>query len=80
MGLFNYLMKNIAKDWDPMVSVVVGQEQDYLLNDLPNTSYGPDSVFERLLTRNTLCMSVGLGTNWTPFIHYLDYINENYAL
>ena len=20
-------------------------------------------------------MSVGLGTNWTPFIHYLDYIN-----
>ena len=74
----NYLIKhNIGKrSSDPMVSVIaIGPEQTSLLKNLPRTSYGHDSIFERLLFRNTICMSVGLGTNWTPFIHYLDYIN-----
>ena len=24
----------------------------------------------------TICLSIGLGPNWTPFIHYADYINQ----
>tara|TARA_B100000674_G_scaffold54690_1_gene38035 strand:+ start:3743 stop:5350 length:1608 start_codon:yes stop_codon:yes gene_type:complete len=74
----NYLINNKIglRSPDPMVSVItIGPKQDSILKNLPNNSYGHDSIFARLLDTSTLCMSIGLGTNWTPFIHYLDYIN-----
>ena len=77
--LSNYLIKQEIglRSIDLMVSVItVGNRQSTLISDLPYSSYGIDCVFDRLLNSNTLCLSIGLGSNWTPFIHYFDYLNN----
>ena len=80
IGAFpNYVIKekDFRRTKDPMVSVAVwGEKSKKLTLDLPNSSYGIDSIFERLLDVEAKCVSIGLGVNWTPFIHYLDYIKR----
>lgn len=62
---------------DPMVSCSIsGESWHFLIENLPLTSYGYDSLFERLLSTPAKLVSIGLGSNWTPFIHYLDYIKS----
>jgi len=73
----NYFLtqKDVIRSVDPMVSVAgQGPIASSVLNNIPFNSYGYSSVFERLLFTGVKCISLGLGPNWTPFIHYLDYI------
>lgn len=60
---------------DPMVSVSIkGMSGFDLFDALPPTSYGRGCLFERLLDVDCSVVNLGLGTKWTPFIHYVDYL------
>jgi aminoglycoside N3'-acetyltransferase len=65
----------VVRSLDPMMSVAgLGPACEALFRDLPPTSYGADSLFERLIHANAAkCCSIGLGPNWTPFIHHADW-------
>jgi aminoglycoside N3'-acetyltransferase len=67
----------VRRSLDPMVSVAGLGPSASLLEEPSNSSYGSDSVFARFLECNLKCLSVGLGPNWTPFIHYLDFIDKS---
>ena len=73
----NYVInqEGFVRTIDPMMSVCMwGLNAENLAKELPRSSYGNDCIFERLLNiENTKCLSIGLGNNWTPFIHYFDY-------
>ena len=81
IGAFpNFVLKanGVQRTLDPMVSVAgIGPDCDHLFADLPATSYGEGCLFSRLVSDPRVkCCSVGLGTNWTPFIHYADWLNQ----
>ena len=60
---------------DPMVSISgIGPACDELMDDLPATSYGADCIFDRLIYTKAKCCNVGLGPNWTPFLHHADWL------
>lgn len=59
---------------DPMMSISIYGADTSISYNLPFSSYGRDCIFERLLNTSIKCLSIGLGPNWTPFIHYLDFI------
>ena len=67
--------KRVVRTRDPMSSVAgLGPSVKGLFSNLPPTSFGKDSLFERLLHHpRTKCVSIGLGPNWIPFLHYLDW-------
>ena len=70
--------KGRVRSLDPMVSVSgIGVDCKNILQKVSYTSYGKNCVFERLLRiKNLKCCTVGLGYNWIPFIHYLDWLNK----
>jgi len=74
----NYVLKqsDAIRSIDPFMSVAcIGKGCKELLSNLSNISYGEGSLFEKLVNlENTKCCSIGLGPNWTPFIHYADYL------
>jgi aminopeptidase-like protein len=58
-----------------MVSVSgIGPACDGLMAGLPRTSYGAGCIFDRLTHTKVKCCNIGLGPNWTPFIHYADWL------
>ena len=73
-----FLRMKVIRSHDPMVSVSgIGPMVKSILLGISNTSYGKNCVFERLLSiKNLKCLTVGLGINWIPFIHYLDWLNN----
>jgi aminopeptidase-like protein/aminoglycoside N3'-acetyltransferase len=67
----------VNRSLDPMVSVSgIGPGFKELITDLPPTSYGADSIFDRLTTKNAKICNIGLGTNWVPFIHHADWLTK----
>ena len=81
IGYFpNFFLKqpNVIRSIDPMVSISgYGPEVKKVFKNLPHNSYGKDCLFARFLElRNLKCLHFGLGYNWIPFIHYLDWINK----
>ena len=66
------------RSMDPMMSMAgLGPKANNIFHNIPKTSYGKDSVYERLLYQpHSKCVSIGLGPNWTPFIHYADWLNQ----
>lgn len=65
----------VLRSEDPMMSIAgLGPAAAELFRDLPPSSYGADSVFARLLHWPAKCCNVGLGPNWTPFIHHADWL------
>ena len=70
--------KKVIRSCDPMMSVAgYGPDAKTILLKISNNSFGRNCVFERLLKLKQLkCFSVGLGYNWIPFLHYLDWINK----
>lgn len=81
IGYFpNFFLKlrNVIRSTDPMVSIAgIGPEANEILKNISNCSYGKNSVFEKLLKiKNLKCCNIGLGYNWIPFLHYLDWINK----
>ena len=53
-----------------------GPKINEILKNLPNNSYGKNCLFSRLVDYNSYCLNIGLGSNWIPFIHHLDYLNN----
>jgi aminopeptidase-like protein/aminoglycoside N3'-acetyltransferase len=67
----------VGRSLDPMVSISgMGPGFKELIIDLPPTSYGADSVFDRLTKTNAKICNIGLGTNWIPFLHHADWLSE----
>ena len=65
----------VARSLDPMMSVAgYGPACETLFKDLPPTSYGHGCLFARLSQTDAKICNIGLGPNWTPFIHYADYL------
>jgi aminoglycoside N3'-acetyltransferase len=61
---------------DPFVSVACkGEKCKELIGGISNSSYGENSFFARMVRSNGMkCCSIGLGPNWTPFIHHADWL------
>lgn len=76
----NYFFKQdeVLRSLDPMVSVAgLGPLVRETFDQLPKTSYGHGCLYERFLNIPRMkAVSVGLGPNWTPFIHYADFLNK----
>ena len=70
--------KNIYRNNDPFVSISgKGFCAKKILDKKVYTSYGKNSVFENFLKiRNFKILNIGLGPNWTPFIHYADFLSN----
>jgi aminoglycoside N3'-acetyltransferase len=70
--------KDVVRSLDPMMPIAgLGPKVQELFKDLPKTSHGAGSLYDRLVdTPNTKCVSIGLGPNWTPFIHYSDWLSQ----
>lgn len=67
----------VIRSKDPMMSVAgLGPHCKDLFHGLPPTSYGADSLFARLAKTEAKCCSIGLGPNWTPFIHHADWLSK----
>ena len=76
----NFILKqkNFTRSCDPFMSIAGnGPLVKKLFKNLPNTSFGNDCLFERLLKIKKLKnISLGVGPYWLPFNHHLDYINK----
>ena len=70
--------KNIIRSHDPMVSIAgYGPDARNILLKISNSSFGYNCAFERFLKLKKLkCCHIGLGINWIPFIHYLEWKNN----
>ena len=68
--------KDAIRSLDPFVSVAcIGKNCKELIDKISNISYGENSFFEKFVHfPKSKCCSIGLGPNWTPFIHYADYL------
>ncbi len=68
--------EDAIRSLDPFMSVsCIGKDCHKLIGDISNISYGEGSFFEKFVNfPNSKCCSIGLGPNWTPFIHYADYL------
>lgn len=64
----------VVRSCDPFMSVAIKGPASALVENLTPTSYGHDCFFERLLGNNVICLNLGLGPNWTAFIHYADFL------
>jgi aminoglycoside N3'-acetyltransferase len=73
---FFRLQPGVLRSLDPMMSVAaLGPEAKALLDNLTPTSYGQGCLFSRLAETDAKCCSIGLGPNWTPFIHHVDWLS-----
>lgn len=74
----NYVLnqKDVVRSLDPFMSIAcIGKDAEHIFAGLSNHSYGKGSFFEKMvLDGNMKCCSIGLGPNWTPFIHYADWL------
>ncbi len=70
--------KKIVRSIDPMMSIAgIGPETKKILHGISNNSFGNNCALERLLkVKNLKCCHIGLGYNWIPFMHYLDWKNK----
>jgi len=71
-------LPGVVRSLDPMMPIAgEGPKAEKLLREVPPNSYGHDSVYERLLfEENVKILTLGLGPNWIPFIHYLDWLHK----
>ena len=69
--------KNSVRSKDPMISITgYGKEATILLQQ-QNTSYGEGCIFDKLRKINNLkILNLGVGANYIPFIHYVDYLSK----
>lgn len=70
--------KNIIRSIDPMMSIAgMGPDSKNILSKISSNSFGKNCALERLFKiKNLKCCHIGLGYNWMPFIHYLDWKNN----
>ena len=70
--------KSITRSFDPMMSIAgFGPDVKDVLLKISNNSFGKNCALERLFKIKKLkCCHIGLGYNWIPFMHYLDWQNK----
>jgi aminoglycoside 3-N-acetyltransferase len=70
--------KNIVRSLDPMMSIAgIGPGVKNVLLKISKSSFGKNCAFERLFKiKNLKCCNIGLGYDWIPFMHYLDWQNN----
>ena len=70
--------KQVVRSNDPMMSIAgYGPDAKRILYNISDNSFGKNCALERLLKiKNLKCCHVGLGYNWIPFMHYLDWKNK----
>jgi aminopeptidase-like protein/aminoglycoside N3'-acetyltransferase len=70
-------LPDVVRSADPMLSFAgLGPHAEKLLTRLPNTSYGKDCLYERLVTLNGKICGIGVGLTETPFFHYVEEVLE----
>ena len=81
IGNFTNFFLNKKKNFrnkDPMISIAgIGPLAKKILCQNQSSSYGADSVFSKLIGKNVKILNIGLGFNWMPFLHYLDFLNNS---
>ena len=70
--------KYVIRSYDPMMSIAgLGPNVKSTLLKISNNSFGKNCALERLFkVKNLKCLNIGLGYNWIPFMHYLDWKNK----
>jgi len=69
--------KNSLRSYDPMVSISCVGKNKRILLDQGASSYGKNSTFENLLRIGNLkILNIGVGPNYIPFLHYVDYLTN----
>lgn len=66
----------VIRSADPFMSVAIKGPLSALVRELIPTSYGHGCLYEKLLGQEVICLNLGLGPNWTAFIHYADYLAQ----
>ena len=70
-------LPTVFRSNDPMMPIAgEGTLAQEVLKEVPPNSYGHGSVYERLLEYPVKILTLGLGPNWIPFIHYLDWLHK----
>lgn len=68
--------KNIIRTQNPNLSFAVwGKEKDFFINGLSHDSYGPDSVFGKMLKKKAKILLFGASfKGGTTFVHHIEYM------
>lgn len=63
----------VIRSREPMLAVSgIGSKALSLLKDLPNTSYGKDSLYDRMKTERVKICTIGLSLYWATFRHHIE--------
>jgi aminopeptidase-like protein/aminoglycoside N3'-acetyltransferase len=63
----------VVRSVDAILSVAgLGPQAEQLLSRLPNTSYGTDCLYQRLLQAKAKICGIGAGLDESPFLHYAE--------
>jgi aminopeptidase-like protein/aminoglycoside N3'-acetyltransferase len=66
-------LPGVVRSADPIHSVAgLGPQADKLLTRLPNTSYGENCLYARLVESGGKICGIGVGLAETPFLHYVE--------
>ena len=78
-GFLEYFRKRpgVIRSADPIHSVAgLGPKSEQLLNDLPNTCFGVDSVHDRLAKAGAKICMLGVGLDEATFRHHVEEIAQ----
>jgi aminopeptidase-like protein/aminoglycoside N3'-acetyltransferase len=75
LGFLEYFrhLPGVVRSVDPILSVAgLGPHAEKLLTRLPNTNYGKDCLYERLVKSEGKICGIGVGLAEAPFLHYVE--------
>lgn len=76
-GNYIFKNKNSIRSNDPMISIVGLGSKSSILKNNNQTSYGKGCTFEKLLNiKNLKIVNLGVGINFIPFLHYVDFLSN----
>lgn len=65
-------MEDVLRSNDPLFSVVGFGNLGSLFDNIPNSSFGDDCLYERLLERNAKIVNIGASLYYFTPVHYLE--------
>jgi len=75
-GPFTELVRSMPgaiRSGNPMSSVAgIGPKAGYFLSDLPHTTYGVGSVFDRMRHHGVKICNIGVTLYWATFLHHIE--------
>ena len=76
IGTFTEFFRNqkgAVRSADPIFSVSgIGPKSKTILNNLPKSCFGEDSVYDRITKLNGKLCVIGLGLSWATYRHYAE--------